>query len=129
MSSVLVEHQTLLFLICTDQGQDWLENDELRKEVHNFIVTVHDDDVIVQDGNIARDDWKQQQIRKALRNLVADEASLVAAACHLLISYGDHTVIPVLDAVIHKWQDKDLELLQLLSRTRNHLISSARGEI
>lgn len=91
---------SLVRLLVSTAGKEWLANASLRIRVDNFLATGW------KEARSEPDEvtWIRVQVERAQEQLASKDEDTVMAACNILLVLGDHTCIPALKLARTRWE-------------------------
>jgi hypothetical protein len=98
----LQSRDSLIQLLLSDPGREWLKSSEVRGRVDSFLAAGWRDTMTELDENT----WIQNQVHSALLNLESTNEDVIVAACDTIFALGDHNCLPALKLLRTKWKDE-----------------------
>jgi hypothetical protein len=95
----LQARDSLVRLLISVPGKEWLGNSRLRGRIDNFLSAGWADSLSEQDEI----SWILTQVQRALTDLESTDEDVVLGACDVLFALGDHTCVPALRLALTKW--------------------------
>jgi hypothetical protein len=91
---------SLVRLLTSDPGKEWLKSATLRGRVDSFLAAGWSD----ARSELDEINWIQEQVQRALAQLDSPDEDVVMAACEVLLALGDHTCLPALKLARTNWK-------------------------